>query len=181
LTVRTLYVWDRDYLSRMPKRKNDNSIFLSVATYRDENCINTLNWAYEKAKYPSKLFVGIVQQNCHSNCKGGESDDGKVEDVDPDPDCYEAFCEGPMNTYCNNVRVLDVDEPESMGPYAARYLASKLWYGEQWFMQIDAHMTFAQDWDARFVSSTEMMRHTSDGFRIVLMTYLWLLSLFGST
>ena len=31
---------------------------------------------------------------------------------------------------------------------AARYFASKLWYGETWFMQTDAHMTFAQDWDA---------------------------------
>jgi hypothetical protein len=40
LTVQTLYPWDREYLSRMPKRRDDGSIFLSVATYRDENCFN---------------------------------------------------------------------------------------------------------------------------------------------
>jgi hypothetical protein len=40
LTVQTLYPWDREYLSRMPKRRDDGSIFMSVATYRDENCFN---------------------------------------------------------------------------------------------------------------------------------------------
>jgi hypothetical protein len=40
LTVQTLYPWDREYLSRMPARRDDGSIFLSVATYRDENCFN---------------------------------------------------------------------------------------------------------------------------------------------
>ena len=152
LTLKTLYVWDQDYLSRMPRRRDDNSIFLSVAAYRDENCINTLNWAYEKAKDPSNLFVGLVQQNCHQNCIGAETDEGEFEQVGPDEDCYEAFCKGYMNAYCSNIRTLEVDEPESLGPYAARYMASKLWDGEQWFMQIDAHMTFAQDWDARCVS-----------------------------
>ena len=68
----------------------------------------------------------------------------------PDQNCYEAFCEGKGKKYCDNgqVRNLEIDEPESLGPYAARYFASKMWYGEQWFMQIDAHMTFIQDWDA---------------------------------
>jgi hypothetical protein len=149
LTVQTLYIWDREYLSRMPPRRHDNSIFLSVATYRDENCVNTLNWAYEKSKDPTNLFVGLVQQNCHKDCKSGILDGGKIDDVEPDVDCYKAFCEGPMKTYCGNVRLLDIDEPESLGPYAARYFASKLWHGEQWYMQIDAHMTFAEDWDER--------------------------------
>lgn len=148
LTVKTLYVWDREYLSRMPPRRDDGSIFVSVATYRDENCINTLNWAYGKAKNPEKLFIGLVQQNCHADCMSGILEGGKTEPVEPDEDCRLAFCEGEHKAYCDNIRVLDVDEPESLGPYAARYFASKLWYGEQWYMQIDAHMTFKQDWDA---------------------------------
>ena len=154
LTVQTLYVWDREYLSRMPPRRTDQSIFLSVATYRDENCLPTLNGAYQKSKNPSNLFVGLVQQNCHQDCKSGIMDGGGVEDVEPDVDCYKAFCEGPMRAYCGNVRVLNINESESLGPYAARYFASKLWYGEQWFMQTDAHMTFAQDWDDRYVIPT---------------------------
>jgi len=74
-----------------------------------------------------------------------------MEDVEPDDDCHRLFCESSVGrTHCDagRVRVLRVNETESLGPYAARYFASKLWYGEQWFMQIDAHMTFLQDWDA---------------------------------
>eukprot|EP00934_Nitzschia_sp_Nitz4_P001220 Nitzschia sp. Nitz4//scaffold102_size76354//66113//67938//NITZ4_005642-RA/size76354-snap-gene-0.142-mRNA-1//-1//CDS//3329532279//1220//frame0 len=148
LTVKTLYVWDREYLSRMPPRRDDGSIFLSVATYRDENCINTLNGAYGKARNPEQLFVGLVQQNCHSDCKSGILEGGKVETVEPDDDCKALFCQGEHRQYCDQVRLLDIDEPESLGPYAARFFASKMWNGESWFMQIDAHMTFKQDWDA---------------------------------
>ena len=87
----------------------------------------------------------------------GVLDLGKVEPVPPDVDCYKTFCEGDGKKYCDNnqVRVLNVEESESLGPYAARYFASKLWFGEQWYMQIDAHMTFAQDWDA---TSVEMLQ-----------------------
>ena len=146
LAVKMLYPWDRDYLTRMPKRRDDGTIFLSVASYRDENCPNTLKWAFEKAKYPERIFVGLVQQNCYDHCRSGVLEGGRMEDVPPDIDCYKEFCNAHPE-YCNQVRILHVNETESLGPYAARFLASKLWYGEPWYMQIDAHMTFAKDWD----------------------------------
>jgi hypothetical protein len=126
LTVRTLYVWDREYLARMPPRRDDGSIYLSIATYRDENCINTIKWAYEKAKNPEKLFVGLVQQNCHKECKSGILEGGKIDDVEPDKSCYELFCNGEGKELCEkgNVRLLDIDEPESLGPYAGKCCAS---------------------------------------------------------
>lgn len=155
LTVKTLYPWDREYLQRMPPRRDDGSIFLSVATYRDENCFNTVYNAYRKAKNPELLFIGLVQQNCHSNCRSGVLSNLSMVDVPPDDDCYELFCESDLKQYCSQVRNLNIDEPESLGPYAARFFTSKLWHGEQWFMQVDAHMTFAQNWDA---TSIEMLQ-----------------------
>jgi Glycosyltransferase (GlcNAc) len=141
LTVKTLYPWDREYLQRMPERRNDGTIFLSLASYRDENCPNTIKEAYAKAKNPEKLFVGLVQQNCHANCRSGILVGGGTEEVPPDEDCKKAFCESESGKeLCakGHIRVLEIDEPESLGPYAARYFASKLWYGENWFMQTDA-------------------------------------------
>lgn len=79
LAVKTLYLWDREYLERMPVRRDDGSIYLSIATYRDENCPNTIKWAFEKAKNPEMLTVGLVQQNCHANCRSGIMADGKTE------------------------------------------------------------------------------------------------------
>jgi hypothetical protein len=158
LTVQTLYPWDREYLNRMPPRRDDGSIFVSLATYRDENCFNTTYNAYAKAKNPDKLFIGMVQQNCHQNCRSGVLANLSMVNVPPDDNCYLKFCETELGKpICANkqIRVLDIDEPESLGPYAARYFASKLWYGESWFLQIDAHMTFATHWDA---TSIEMLK-----------------------
>ncbi|KAL9190203.1 LOW QUALITY PROTEIN: hypothetical protein ACHAXT_007414 [Thalassiosira profunda] len=151
LAVKYLYPWDREYLTRMPPRREDGSMFLSVVSYRDEFCPDTLKEAYGKAKNPDKLFVGLVQQNCQENCRSGVLEGGKVEDVQPDPDCYQLFCSseaGKMHCDAGQVRLLRMKESESLGPYMARYFASKLWMGEEWYMQIDSHMTFLKDWDA---------------------------------
>ena len=154
-----LYPWDREYLRRMPKVRDDDSLFLSIVTYRDENCLNTLTWAYQKAKNPEKLNVGLVQQNCVENCIGGILDKyGHTEDVPPDDDCHKLFCDsevGREHCAAGRVRALHINEDESLGPYAARYFGSKLWFGEQWYVQMDAHMTFLQDWDA---ISIEMLK-----------------------
>ena len=139
-----LYPWDQEYLKRMPKRRDDGSIFLSVATYRDENCLNTLTGAFEKSHNPEMLNVGLVQQNCVENCRSGILDPtGRTESVPPDPDCHKLFCEseiGRPHCEAGRVRAMHINEPESLGPYFARYLASKLWYGESWYMQIGMSM-----------------------------------------
>lgn len=147
LTVQTLYPWDQEYLSRMPERRDDGTIFLSLASYRDENCFNTLNWAYGNATNPERLFTGLVQQNCVTDCRTGVLVGGGVEKTEPDMDCHKEFC-SVNPSLCGNVRGLFIDEGESLGPYAARFFASKLWYGESWYLQIDSHMTFLKDWDS---------------------------------
>jgi len=154
LTVQQLHPWDQEYLKRMPSRRHDGSIFLSVATYRDRFCFDTLQEAYRNAKHPEKLHVGLVQQNCQKNCYSGfmgpERKPSRFS-MTGDPDCYAKFCNSAIGQpYCENqqVRVLQIDESESLGPHMARYFASKLWYGEEWYIQIDAHMTFAEHWDA---------------------------------
>ncbi|CAB9505093.1 Glycosyltransferase (GlcNAc) [Seminavis robusta] len=158
LTEQTLYPWDQEYLTRMPTRRTDGSIFLSVISYRDEHCTNTLEQAYAQAQDPDNLFVGLVQQNCYKDCRTGLQEDGLYHKTDPDPDCYETFCQtdvGAPHCQAGRVRVLRMEEPESLGPYMARYLASKIWYGEEYYIQIDSHMTFAQSWDAISISSLQ--------------------------
>jgi hypothetical protein len=39
------------------------TIYLKVASYRDELCHLTIADAFEKAKHPDRIFVGIVEQN----------------------------------------------------------------------------------------------------------------------
>ncbi len=156
LTLKWLYPWDQEYLRRMPPRREDGSVFLSVVSFRDEFCLDTLKDAFAKAKEPQNIIVGLVQQNCEEKCQGGIMEG---EEVTADPDCYLLFCSSEIGKkYCNegNVRLLRMKETEALGPYMARYFASKLWQGEEWYMQIDSHTSFAQDWDA---SSIDMLKN----------------------
>ena len=43
--------------------KGDETIFVSIASYRDNACKLTLKNLYETAKKPSRVFVGICEQN----------------------------------------------------------------------------------------------------------------------
>ena len=76
---------------------------------------------------------------------------GKVEDMGTDVDCYKEFCKSPEgigSNACNNgnVRLFNVNESESLGPYMARYMGAKLYQGENYYLQIDSHSEFVQDW-----------------------------------
>jgi len=131
--------------------REDDSIFVSVASYRDEVCPETLKSMFESAANPERLFVGLVMQNCNKDCKTGVIDKrGTIKDAGPDMDCYKEFCESEVGrSSCENqqVRLLSINETESLGPAQARYFATKLWQGEQWFFQIDSHCTFSDGWD----------------------------------
>ena len=65
LTDERLGSFDRVYRDRMifPVRE-DESIFLSLAAYREHLLNDTMAFAFDNAKYPEKLFVGAVVQNC---------------------------------------------------------------------------------------------------------------------
>jgi len=135
--------------------RSDDSVFVSMASYRDEYCPETLKSMYLKAEHPDKVFTGLVLQNCLSHCRTGVLDHaGTIKDTEPDIDCYKVFCEsdeGKRHCAEGRVRLLFINETESLGPAQGRYFASKLWYGEQWFMQIDAHCTFAKGWDTEMI------------------------------
>jgi hypothetical protein len=137
--------------------RNDDSIFISVAAYREHLLADTLKSIYENARHPSKVYVGLIVNNCFGNhnhiyqyndpaqqiCSGGVYVAGhnkmgqdileKLPDGTPDPNGIDEFCSNvTFSKYCHDgqVRVLYVDEVEALGPTVARYYASKLWGGE---------------------------------------------------
>ena len=174
LTTRYLGAFDEAYRDKLifPVREDD-SIFLSLAAFREHLLTETLVSAFSQAKHPEKLYVGAVLQNCFGRvledgvtidttglpCKTGAQvvgknkqgrDMTKVSDAPPDPNGIENFCKLPdYKKYCDNgqIRVLYIHDTESLGPAMARYYASKLWAGETYFMQTDSHLRFAEHWD----------------------------------
>ncbi len=142
--------------------REDGSVFMSLGAYRDHLLGETLRQAFKTAANPNQLFVGAVVQNCfglETSCRTGVEVKGKdkngnpiteVSDRPPDVNGIEQFCADPDYVkYCESgqIRVLYVNETESNGPTTARYFASKLWGGETYFVQADAHLRFAKHWD----------------------------------
>lgn len=107
--------------------RNDDSIFVSVASYRDSECTYTLKDMFEKADRPERVFVGLVEQNKH----------------------FDKKCE--IDLYSNNVRRIHLRYNQARGPCYARYLASCLYRGETFFFQIDSHTKFDPGWDTDLI------------------------------
>ena len=164
--------------------REDKSIFISLASYRDHLLGETLRQAFKFAAYPNKLFIGAVVQNCFGlgdvTCRTGVEVKGKdnngnwitkISDKPPDVNGIEEFCTDPKYVqYCNSgqIRVIYVNETESNGPTQARYFASKLWGGETFFMQADAHLRFVPEWDRLY---HEEIRLAKSYPKAILSTY----------
>ena len=91
----------------------------------------TLKSIYSQATRPRHVFVSLLQQNCFGpRCRTGILVGGVVEDAGPDDNCYELFCaspEGIASKACgtDQIRLFNVNESESLGPYMARSVNKK--------------------------------------------------------
>ena len=103
----------------------EETIFVSIASYRDLECQKTLKSLYTNARHPSRVFVGICQQNEHE----------------------DESCLYNNNPYANNVRTMTLHASDAKGPTYARFLCSTLYNNETYYLQIDSHTSFVKDWD----------------------------------
>lgn len=110
---------------------NEQTIFVSVASYRDDDCSRTLKSMYETARFPNRIFAGVCQQN-----KPGETGEE---------------CVDPGLQWRHHVRVVTMPHTEAKGPTFARYQCATLYQNETYFCQIDSHTTFLKDWDAMVI------------------------------
>ena len=114
------------------------SIFVSVASYCDDLLLQTLEDCYRKAAHPEAVFFGVVDQ-----------DDIDIrQQIDALP-------------YRRQIRYLQINPLDSRGVSWARYLAYSLYGGEDYFLQIDAHMLFDQGWDDNLIGQLRQLSETS--------------------
>jgi len=129
---------------------NKNSIFVSIASYRDDVCPDTLSSLYEMANKPENIFVGICQQNKESDDKDCLSDSFKYKD---------------------NVRIKRIPHTEAKGPTYARYICSTLYKNEEYYLQIDSHSKFVKDWDIKCISMINEIKEKKLSQKPVLSHY----------
>ena len=106
-------------------------IFVSIASYRDNRCPTTLNSLFKNAKNPERIYVGICQQN-----KPGDIECVSLKDP-------------LVQKYISQIRIKKLSSDDAKGPTLARYICSKLWNGEEYYLQIDSHTLLVKDWDEK--------------------------------
>ena len=150
-------------------------VFVSISSYRDKLCPRTIYNALIKAKNPSRVKIGVVQQN----------------NADVDIDCLEGYCELYQNNkdklkkdginlydpkypnsdcpFKENVIMRRIKDSDAKGPVFARALGSEMISEEAEFcMQIDSHMDFYPNWEVEMIN----MWKEVDNEYAVLSTYV---------
>lgn len=120
--------WWRSSLGTQPPVVEPlETIFISVAAYRDRDCASTLKNIFETAAFPDRITVALCEQN-----KPGQ----------PEEECYD-----PEFEWRKNIKLVNTSYTDARGPTYARGVCSRMYNGETYFMQIDSHNVFAKGWD----------------------------------
>ena len=91
-------------------------IFVSIASYRDSECLPTIRALFENAAFSERIFVGVVSQH-----ETREGVDGPLFAAEHALDARDAA----------RVRWDVIDWREAAGPCVARARAQQLWRGEE--------------------------------------------------
>ncbi len=121
-----------------------DQIFIQIASYRDAELPLTIESAINNAEYPDRLTFGICWQ-------------------------YDEQTYTDLDVYLNDsrFRISQIYYEHSKGCCWARHQTNRLYEGEMYTLQIDAHTRFAEHWDSRFIK----MLQSVDSDKPLLSTY----------
>ncbi|GMI16845.1 hypothetical protein TrLO_g6233 [Triparma laevis f. longispina] len=134
-----------------------STIYISISSYRDPLCSVTLTNILGNAKFPERIRITVIQQNAptdtfscldHPPCSNNPVD--------------------PVCRYKDQVEIYDLPAELATGPVFARSIGSRLYNGETYAMQIDAHLEFVLHWDINIITQLTLTNNK----KAVLTTYL---------
>lgn len=117
------------------------TIFLMIASYRDFQCRETIASAFANADHPEALFIGAVDQ-----LSAGDIACTKLEvSCESDPD--QMNCK-----YRNQISSFTMSAEMATGPVTARHIGDRMYRGQYFVMQMDAHCQFVKHWDTLLIA-----------------------------
>lgn len=106
-----------------------NKIFVSIASFRDKELLKTVNSCFSKAKHPENIRIGICWQY---------DEEENITALDNHPQI--------------NIEKIYWKDVKSSTNWARNLIQQKLFNNEDYYLQIDSHMFFAQDWDETLIN-----------------------------
>ncbi len=110
------------------------SIFISIASYQDPVLAFTIRDAYEKAAWPDELHFGVVDQS-------------RADTPYPVPAAIPP----------HQVSYVKIAPEQARGVCWARAVAMSLMGRDDWYLQIDSHTMFEQDWDQTLMTKASTL------------------------
>ena len=110
-------------------------IFINIASYRDPLLANTINDAYNNARYNAALVFGVVEQ--------------ALPDEALKLDSFK---------FRRQIKYLRVDPEYARGACWPRNVAQSYWSGEDYYLQIDSHTLFEKGWDESLINQYNELR-----------------------
>lgn len=133
------------------------TIFLMIASYRDFQCRETIASAYNNADHPEALFVGAVDQ-----LSAGDIACTKLDvSCEVNPDQVQCMYRAQISSF-------EMSAEMATGPVTARHIGDRMYRGQYFVMQMDAHCQFVKHWDTLLV---KQWRETNNEMA-VLSSYL---------
>lgn len=117
--------------------ETDAKIFVSIACLDDPDIVDTVADIFAKAKNPDRVFVGACLQ------------------IEPNDPSYQS-----LGGYAN-VRTCTMHYEDAKGPIFARYCCEQLLQDEDYFLQIDCHSRFFDNWDEKLIAELQKCKRLS--------------------
>lgn len=118
-----------------------STIFVQIAAYNDDELPKTVNDCINKSSGNHKIFFGI----------------------------HECYIENKTIFNIDNIKIKYSKAPENLGVGIARYLANQLYNNEDYYLQVDCHTRFKQNWDELLINNLE--KHLQIGNKCILTAY----------
>jgi hypothetical protein len=134
-----------------------------IASYRDFQCRETIASAFERADHPERLFVGAVDQTAPGDKGLGCLDLDKPCSLDPD----QLVCR-----FSHHISIYHMDATVATGPVTARHVGDRMYRGQFFVMQMDAHCLFVRHWDSKIIGQWKSTKNDMAVLRSPILSYL---------
>jgi hypothetical protein len=141
----------------------EETIFLMIASYRDFQCRETITSAFQRSDHPERLFIGAVDQVV-------AGDTGCLDiDIPCSVDANQPICK-----YRDQISIYKMDASIATGPVTARHIGDRMYRGQYYVMQMDAHCLFVRHWDTKIIKQFKSTKNEMAVLRFVLYYHLFL-------
>lgn len=120
-------------------------IFISIASYRDRELVKTISSLLKNSYDPKSLRFGVLTQELNNR--------------------------HPDLSFVPNITHEQMHSRDAKGAGYAREIVMNMYDGEDFYFQVDSHMRFSKNWDARLITMLSEAQEIEKNKKIILSQF----------